>query len=81
MCARRNWGPPFVPHKKDAKRWHSSKVEKESAYFLAVNRNKRSITLDLKKPEGLAIAMELAAKADVLTENVSAIPCSIGSNS
>jgi crotonobetainyl-CoA:carnitine CoA-transferase CaiB-like acyl-CoA transferase len=37
--------------------------------FMAVNANKRSITLDLKKPEGIAIVKKLAAKADVVWEN------------
>ena len=40
-----------------------------AASFLAVNRNKRSVTLDLKQPEGVAILKELAATADVLVEN------------
>ncbi|OGK84882.1 MAG: CoA-transferase [Candidatus Rokubacteria bacterium GWC2_70_16] len=40
-----------------------------SAAFLAVNRNKRGITLDLKQPEGVAILRKLAATADVLVEN------------
>jgi succinate--hydroxymethylglutarate CoA-transferase len=37
-----------------------------SNYFSAVNRNKRSVTLDLKHPEGQRIFMDLAKKADVL---------------
>src|SRR5438132_7897461 len=41
----------------------------ESAPFMTVNRNKRSITLDLKTPDGLAIARRLAARADVVLEN------------
>src|SRR5262245_3679544 len=40
-----------------------------SAPFLAVNRNKRGIALDLKRPEGVAILKRLAASADVLVEN------------
>ena len=40
-----------------------------SASFLAVNRNKRGIVLDLKRPEGVAILKKLAATADVLVEN------------
>jgi formyl-CoA transferase/CoA:oxalate CoA-transferase len=51
----RAWGPPFVSG--------------ESAYFLGVNRNKESVTLDFKQPEGRAILEELIAKADVLVEN------------
>ncbi|MGB5049487.1 MAG: CoA transferase, partial [Caldilineaceae bacterium] len=52
----RHWGPPFSPHG-------------QSAYFLSVNRNKRSITLNLKSEEGRAILRDLAAQADVLIEN------------
>jgi crotonobetainyl-CoA:carnitine CoA-transferase CaiB-like acyl-CoA transferase len=51
----RYWGPPFV--------------EGESAYFLAVNRNKKSLVLDLKTEEGREIALALASGADVLIEN------------
>ncbi len=41
----------------------------ESAYFMAFNRSKRSITVNLRAPEGQALIRELAAKADVLVEN------------
>lgn len=41
----------------------------ESAYFLGVNRNKRSLTVNFKEPEGLAIVHKLIAQADVLVEN------------
>lgn len=51
----RAWGPPFV--------------NGESAYFFCINRNKKSITLDLKAPKGKAILRALAAKCDVLMEN------------
>jgi glutaryl-CoA transferase len=51
----RGWGPPFV--------------NGESAYFMSVNRNKESVTLDFKQPEGRAILGQLVAKADVLVEN------------
>lgn len=51
----RQWGPPWL--------------EGESAYYLSVNRNKRSLALDLKNPKGQAIARRLAEKADVLVEN------------
>ena len=50
----RHWGPPFTAR------------GGESAYFLCVNRNKRSITVDLKKPEGVEIIKALAAKSDCL---------------
>lgn len=51
----RQWGPPFQGE--------------EAAYFLSVNRNKRSLAVDLKSPEGLAAVRRLALKADVLVEN------------
>jgi crotonobetainyl-CoA:carnitine CoA-transferase CaiB-like acyl-CoA transferase len=41
----------------------------ESHYYLSVNRGKKSIVIDLKSPEGLALARDLAAKCDVLVEN------------
>ncbi|KAJ3381991.1 hypothetical protein HDU84_004715 [Entophlyctis sp. JEL0112] len=53
----RAWGPPFAAG------------TKESSYFLGINRNKRSLALDFKQPEGLRIAQALARKADVLIEN------------
>lgn len=51
----RQWGPPYQGG--------------EATYFLAVNRNKRSIAVDLKSPDGLAVARRLAERADVLVEN------------
>lgn len=51
----RAWGPPNAGG--------------ESAYYLCVNRNKRSITVDMKKPEGQEIIRKLAEKSDVLIEN------------
>ena len=55
----RHWGPPFAGEGENG----------ESAYFLSVNRNKRSIGVDLKDPEGLERVKKLAASADVLIEN------------
>jgi crotonobetainyl-CoA:carnitine CoA-transferase CaiB-like acyl-CoA transferase len=55
----RHWGPPFA----------GEGEARESAYFLAVNRNKRSIGVDLKDPEGPERIKELAAEADVVIEN------------
>ena len=55
----RSWGPPFV----------GSVEARVSAYFVAANRNKRSIALDLKRPEGRAAFERLLAGADVLVEN------------
>lgn len=44
-------------------------VGDDSAYFLGINRNKRSVALDLKQPEGLALARRLIGEADVVVEN------------
>ncbi len=55
----RGWGPPFV----------GEGDERESAYFLSINRNKRSIALDLKDPDDLEVLRALIARADVLVEN------------
>ena len=51
----RGWGPPFTGG--------------ESAYFLSVNRNKKSIAVDLKFPEGVSLVRRLAQCADILIEN------------
>ena len=51
----RAWGPPFL--------------EGESAYFLSINRNKESVTLDFKHEEGRALLERLIAKSDVVVEN------------
>ncbi len=51
----RQWGPPFL--------------EGESSYFMSVNRNKRSVTLDLKSASGLEALHRLTRSADVLVEN------------
>lgn len=51
----RRWGPPFVAG--------------ESAYYLAANRNKRSVAADLKTADGAALVRRIAARADVLVEN------------
>jgi crotonobetainyl-CoA:carnitine CoA-transferase CaiB-like acyl-CoA transferase len=55
----RQWGPP----------WLDDDSNGESAYFLSANRNKRSITVDIKKPQGQQLIRDLAAQADVLLEN------------
>jgi crotonobetainyl-CoA:carnitine CoA-transferase CaiB-like acyl-CoA transferase len=54
----RSWGPP----------WHGD----HSTYYLAVNRNKRSVALDLKRDAGRRAARALAGRADVLVENFKA---------
>jgi crotonobetainyl-CoA:carnitine CoA-transferase CaiB-like acyl-CoA transferase len=51
----RTWGPPFV--------------DGESTYYMAINRNKRSIALDLATPQGQDIIRRLASTSDVLVEN------------
>jgi crotonobetainyl-CoA:carnitine CoA-transferase CaiB-like acyl-CoA transferase len=51
----RKWGPPFV--------------EDESAYFLAINRNKKSVCLDLRTEEGQEAARKLIMTADIVIEN------------
>jgi crotonobetainyl-CoA:carnitine CoA-transferase CaiB-like acyl-CoA transferase len=58
----RSWGPPFLRDKDGTE-------TRESAYFLSVNRGKKSVTLDIAKPEGQKIARALATKCDVLLEN------------
>ena len=58
----RAWGPPYL---KDADGQDTS----EAAYFLGANRNKRSLAVDLSRPEGQAIVRKLAARVDVLVEN------------
>jgi len=63
-----SWSPPAAPLSENAPK-ASSHLPPESAYFLAVNRNKRSITVNFKKPKGLEILHQLVAKADVLVEN------------
>ncbi len=52
----------------DTRRWPPF-VGGEATYFMAVNRNKRSVTLNLKAPQGLAILKRLTGRSDVLIEN------------
>ena len=58
----RAFGPPWL---KDAQ----GRDTAESAYFACANRGKKSVTIDIAKPQGQAIVRELAAKCDVLLEN------------
>ncbi|TKS87308.1 Succinate--hydroxymethylglutarate CoA-transferase [Collichthys lucidus] len=53
----------------DTRAWGPRFVATESAYFLSVNRNKKSISVDLKHPRGANVIQELAAVCDVLVEN------------
>ena len=64
----RGWGPPFLyPIAQEP----GTDVDGrgESAYFLSINRNKESVTLDFKHPEGREVLDRLIAKSDVLVEN------------
>jgi crotonobetainyl-CoA:carnitine CoA-transferase CaiB-like acyl-CoA transferase len=58
----RSWGPPFL---RDA----DGRETSESAYYLSTNRGKKSVAIDLARPEGQELARGLAAQADVLVEN------------
>ncbi|HEX2756755.1 MAG TPA: CoA transferase, partial [Candidatus Limnocylindrales bacterium] len=60
--ATRGWGPPWVGSVEDGTR--------TAAYALAVNRNKRSIRVDLRQPDGAAVLRRLLTDADVLVENI-----------
>ncbi len=53
----------------DTRTWMPPVRDGVSTYYLAINRNKRSVVLDFKNPEDLRLAQELAARADVLIEN------------
>ena len=59
--ATRGWGPPWVGDEAAGTR--------TAAYYLSVNRNKRSIRLDLKRDEGREILRRLLATSDVFVEN------------
>ncbi len=53
----RGFAPPFIPN------------TRESAYFVGVNRNKKSVTVDIAKPEGQALILKLLEHCDILAEN------------
>lgn len=53
----------------DTRTWMPPTRDGVSTYYLGINRNKRSVALDLKKPDDLAAAQELARRADVMIEN------------
>ncbi|KAJ2144722.1 hypothetical protein IW136_001250 [Coemansia sp. RSA 678] len=65
----RTWGPPFKTYKHSKSTTQSPSLPGESAYYLSVNRNKKSIAIDMKKESGRRILTELASKCDVLVEN------------
>jgi crotonobetainyl-CoA:carnitine CoA-transferase CaiB-like acyl-CoA transferase len=54
----------------DTRSWTPPAADGISTYFLSANRNKKSVAVDLKTPEGRAIVADLATKADVLVENL-----------
>jgi hypothetical protein len=58
----RGWGPPWLGD-------GEGQPTTDAAYFLCTNRNKRSLTVDITRPEGQAIVRELAAQSDVVLEN------------
>jgi formyl-CoA transferase len=58
----RGWGPPYL---KDAQ----GRDTTEAAYYLSANRGKRSVTIDISKPEGQRLVRELARKSDIVVEN------------
>ncbi|WP_295467225.1 CaiB/BaiF CoA-transferase family protein [uncultured Pseudomonas sp.] len=61
----RTWGPPFLKDREGT-------ATREAGYYLAVNRGKRSVTIDLADPAGQAIVRELAAQSDIVLENFKA---------
>ena len=58
----RSWGPPFL-------RGDDGTESREAAYYLGANRNKRSVTCDIARPEGQQLIRELVAHCDVFIEN------------
>jgi crotonobetainyl-CoA:carnitine CoA-transferase CaiB-like acyl-CoA transferase len=56
----RSWGPPFLP---------GANRHGDAAYYLAANRNKRSVTIDFAKPEGAELVRRLAPHCQILVEN------------
>ncbi len=58
----RHWGPPFLQDAQGKDTTHAS-------YFTTCNRNKRSVTMDIAKPEGQALVRQLALQSDIFVEN------------
>jgi crotonobetainyl-CoA:carnitine CoA-transferase CaiB-like acyl-CoA transferase len=58
----RGWGPPYLKNRQ-------GEDTTEAAYFLGANRNKRSVTIDISRPEGQALIHRLADTCDVMIEN------------
>ena len=61
----RKWGPPFL-------RDREGRETADAAYYLACNRGKKSVTLDIARPEGRRLARGLALKSDIIIENFKA---------
>ncbi|MGP1352155.1 MAG: CaiB/BaiF CoA transferase family protein [Parasphingopyxis sp.] len=55
----RGWGPP----------WHGEGEDRTAGYYLAANRNKKSVAIDIAKPEGQKLIRDLAAQSDIVVEN------------
>ncbi|WP_211364729.1 CaiB/BaiF CoA transferase family protein [Roseospira marina] len=58
----RAWGPPFLTDR-------DGQPTRESAYYASINRNKRSLAVDITRPQGQALIRQLAAQSDILVEN------------
>ncbi|MDH4125145.1 MAG: CoA transferase [Gammaproteobacteria bacterium] len=58
----RSWGPPFLQDT-------AGNETRDSGYYLCVNRGKRSVTLDISRPEGQAVVRRLARECDIVLEN------------
>ena len=58
----RKWGHPYLKDR-------DGQETRETAYNMAANRNKRSVTIDMAKPEGASLVRQLALKSDILIEN------------
>ncbi len=58
----RHWGPPYLKDR-------DGNDTADSTYYLSINRGKRSVTVDISKPEGQKIVRDLAAKSDIFVEN------------
>ena len=61
----RAWGPPFL-------QGEDGRPTREAGYYLSVNRGKRSVTIDIARPEGQALVRDLAQRCDVVVENFKA---------
>jgi formyl-CoA transferase len=61
----RKWGPPFLKDR-------DGRDTADAAYYLACNRGKKSVTLDIARPEGRRLARELALRSDIVIENFKA---------